>query len=249
MLPPLPGAPEAVTAALERLRDELTRAAGPNLAGLILYGGLARGRYRPGKSDVNLVVLLHDAGAAALTAVSPALRSAERAVAVEPLLLTPGEVAGFAAAFPTKFLDIKNHHVVLAGADPFAGIEVPREQVRLRVEQELGNLLLRLRRRYVAAGGDAVVLARVLADAARPLAIELATLLYLAGRPAPADDQSANIFEAAATAFALDRDPLARLAALRRELRPSADMPELYRSVFETVGRAVEVVRQLKGPT
>src|ERR1700687_3745663 len=51
------GAPPQTAAALARLRDDLQRAAGKNLAGIILYGGLARGRYHPGKSDINLVVL------------------------------------------------------------------------------------------------------------------------------------------------------------------------------------------------
>lgn len=53
----LPGAPASVTAALDRLYDELSRAAAENFAGLILYGGLARGQFRPGKSDVNVVVI------------------------------------------------------------------------------------------------------------------------------------------------------------------------------------------------
>jgi hypothetical protein len=72
----LPGAPAAVVAALDRLKDELTLAAGQNLAGLILYGGLARGRYRPGKSDVNVIVLLHDASACDVRPADPRRRSA-----------------------------------------------------------------------------------------------------------------------------------------------------------------------------
>src|SRR5882724_5145092 len=82
---PMPETPPAVAAALDRLKEELGRAAGTNLAGLILYGGLARGRYRPGKSDVNVVVLLRDASAATLTAIAPALRTARRAANVVPL--------------------------------------------------------------------------------------------------------------------------------------------------------------------
>src|SRR5262249_27175866 len=110
----LAGAPATITAALTRLKQELANAAGQNFAGLILFGGLARGRYRPGKSDVNVLVLLHEASANALTAIAPALQTAWRAAGVEPMLLTPGEVPRAAQAFPTKFLDIKNHHVVLA---------------------------------------------------------------------------------------------------------------------------------------
>lgn len=116
------GAPPSVATVIQRLRDELTRLAGSNLAGLILYGGLARGRFRPGRSDVNLVVLLKDASAKSLTAIAAALRAAWRAARVEPLVLTPAEVKAAADAFATKFLDIQSFHILLTGEDPFVGL-------------------------------------------------------------------------------------------------------------------------------
>jgi hypothetical protein len=242
----LPGAPAAIAVALDRLKDELARVAGQNLAGLILYGGLARGRYRPGKSDVNVVVLLHDASAPMLAALAPALQAAARAAGVDPLLLTPAEVRRAADAFPTKFLDIKNHHIVLAGADPFTALEVTREQIRLRAAQDLHNLLLRLRHRFVAVGSDAGMLARALARAARPFALDLAALLQLAGKEVPAEDRSAVVFEAAAAAFGLKREPLARLAELRQNPRPAGDLSALYSGVLEAVTRAVDIADELK---
>lgn len=246
MLEQLPGVPAATAKALSSLKDELARVAGENLAGLILYGGLARGRYRPGKSDVNVVVLLHDVSAAALAAVAPALKAAWRAAGVDPLLLTPAEVPRAAAAFPTKFLDIKNHHIALAGADPFQDLEVSREQIRLRAGQELRNLLLRLRRRYITAGGDPGMLARALARAARPFALELAALLELAGKGAPAVDRTAAIFEAAAANFGLEREPLARLAELRQNSRPDGNLNALYRGVLEAIARAADIAEQMR---
>jgi hypothetical protein len=228
------------------LKEELVRAAGQNLAALLLYGGLARGRYRSGKSDVNLLIVLHEASVQALTAIAPALQTAWRAVGVEPMLLARAELARTAQAFPTKFLDIKNHHVVLAGTDPLTDLEVPREHIRLRIEQELRNLLLRLRHGYVRAGSDAAILSRVLARAARPFALGLAALLQLAGKPVPADDRSAAIFEATVAAFGFDREPLARLAALRQDARPTGDVPALYHDVLQAVARATDLAGQIK---
>ena len=66
----LSAVPAAIAAALNDLKAELQTAAGQNLAGLILYGGLARGRFRPGKSDVNVVVLLRDATPSALATIA-----------------------------------------------------------------------------------------------------------------------------------------------------------------------------------
>jgi hypothetical protein len=241
----IPGAPAAVAAALERLKVELTTTAGENLAGLILYGGLARGRFRPGKSDVNVVVLLRDASAGKLAVIAPALQSARRAAGVDPLLLTPAEVPGVAQAFPTKFLDIKHHHIVLAGTDPFAGLEVSREHARLRVEQELRNLILRLRRRYVTVGNDQRMLTQALMRIARPLALGLQGLLQVAGKEAP--DRSAAIFEASAAAFGLEQEPLARLAELRQDSQAIGDVIALYQGVLAALARAAEAAEQMKG--
>ena len=242
----IPGAPPAVTAALDRLQQELTERAGNHLAGIILYGGLARGRFRPGKSDVNLVILLRDASAQVLDAIAPALQAAWRAAGVEPLILTPAEVAPAVDVFPTKFLDIKRHHLVLMGEDPFANLEADAEHVRLRIKQELHNLLLRLRRRYIAAVGDPTSMAQLLVDAARPFALELAALLRLTGKEPPADDRTGAIFEAAAGPFGLDRDVLARLAALRQDARRTDDVAGLYAGVLQAVARATEVVDRMK---
>src|SRR5262245_34764168 len=141
------GLPEPVAAALRQLGVDLKTAAGPKLLAMLLYGSVARGRFHVGRSDINLLVQLSDASAATLALIAPVLRAAWRAFRIEPFLLTPADLAPAAAAFPIKFLDIKRYHVLLVGENPLAGLEVPREHVRFRIEQELRNLSLRLRRR------------------------------------------------------------------------------------------------------
>lgn len=240
------GAPAATAAALGRLRDELQGAAGRNLAGLVIYGSLARGRYHAGKSDINLVVLLRDVSATSLAVIAPALRSAWRALRVEPLILMPAEISRVAADFPTKFLDIKAHHVVLAGEDPFVGLVVAREHLRTRLEQALRNLSLRLRRRYVALVHDPAAVPVMLANMARPLALELATLLHLAGHEVPAEDRTVAIFEATAKAFGWDAGTLTRLAALRRDAQPASDLADLFTGVLAIIAQAADRVAQMK---
>jgi hypothetical protein len=240
------GVPAPVATALNHLREELIRVAGSNLAGLLLYGGLARGRYRPGKSDVNVVVLLHDVSAKSLATIAPALRAAWRAVRVEPFLLTPDEVLRAADVFPSKFLDIKEHHVVLTGSDPFAKLEIEPEHLRLRVEQALRNLALRFRRRYLVIADDPAALTLTLADLARPFALELAALLRLAHKESPKEDRTSAIFESAATAFGLDREALARLAEIRAGTRPTESAADLAARVLESMRRAADVADQLK---
>lgn len=240
MTPELPPSlPAAVRAALDTLRLRLQEAAGTNLMGLVLYGGLARGRYRVGRSDVNVLVLLRDVSPAALEAIAPALRDARRSVGVEPMILGLDELSRTAEVFPTKFLDIRDHHLVLAGQDPLASLSISRENVRLRIRQELRNQLLRLRRAYVAAAGDEHHLRRALAEVARPVALELAALLALTGEPELEDDRSALVFAAAAKRFGLDVTALERLARLRQDPANEHAPAELCRQVMAVLDRAV----------
>ena len=58
-------------------------------------------------------------------------------------------------------------------------LEIPHEHLRLRIEQELRNMLLRLRRLGIDAIADPQLLARSLTRTARPLAIELDALRRL----------------------------------------------------------------------
>jgi hypothetical protein len=247
---PIPGAPADIAAAIDELIHALTRTAGPNLAGLILYGGLARGRFRPGTSDVNIVVLLRNASWTALGAIAPALQAARRSAGIEPMILTPGEVSAAADVFPTKFLDIKRYHVVLAGDDPFATLDISHEHLRLRIEQELRNMLLRLRRLGIDAVTDPRLLTRSLARTARPLAIELDALLRLSGKSAPPDDHTSVIFKAAAAAFDLNPVPLARLADLRQQpRRPADDLTGLFGDVLHIISRAADLADRMKDPS
>jgi predicted nucleotidyltransferase len=241
------GAPLTVAAAVQALRDELSRVAGENLAGLILYGGLARGRFRPGQSDVNVAVVLHDASAPLLAALAPALERAWRAAGVVPLLLTPSEIPSLAELFPSKFLDIRDRHVILAGKDAFVGFDVGREPLRLRAEQALRNRLLRLRRRYLRLVREVPEQMRLLAEAARPLALELAALLRVAGKPVPAEDRTAALFAAAAMAFDLNGATLAELDALRHGQEPAPERrATLFDRTLQMLDRAAQVARGLK---
>jgi hypothetical protein len=242
----LPGVPSAVVQSLDHLKEELLRGAGKNLAGLILYGGLARGRYRAGKSDINVVILLHDASAPALAAIGPVLRTARRGVGIVPMILTPAEVPSTSVVFPTKFFDIQNHHVVLHGEDPFVGLSATREQIRLRILQQLHNLTLRARARYCAAFDDVNAIAEIMTNLARPLAVELTALLQLARKEVPQEDRTAAVFKAAAHAFGANAAALERLAGLRHGQQVGENLQALFAQVLDTLERFIAAAEKLK---
>jgi hypothetical protein len=70
--------------------------------------------------------------------------------------------------------------------------------------------------------------------------------MRLAGKDEPAENTSAAVLEAAAVAFGLDRDALARVAAMRRDASHKDDLAELYNRVLATVTRAAEIADQME---
>ena len=252
--PPAPELPSQVAEPLARYVRELTDTLGDRLVSLVLYGGLARGRFRPGVSDVNVAVVLRDVTAAALDDAAPILRAAWREIRLEPLILAASEVPSAARAFSTKMLDIQKHHLVLAGQDIFHGLRVDAEEVRFRTEQELRNLAMRLRRRFVALYDDPISLAEVLFESAVALRANLLAMLDLAGEPPPEDETSAHVFAAAAPRFGLDADALRQLGELRAirgadaQGPPAAppDVARLYGRIMEVANAAANAAGSLK---
>lgn len=230
-------APVAVATALGHVTSELLAAAGDNLVALVLYGGLARGRHRGPRGDVDLAVVLEDASPDRVRELAPVLMAAWRAARVEPWILGRGEIARLAEVFPTRLLDIREHHLLLHGEDVFAAVQIDRRLLRLRVEQELTNLSLRLRRNLVGLSADPASMAAYLTGVARPLAIQLTALLRLAGSDVPAEDRTAAVFAAAAEAFGLDGEALAAVADLRQG---EGDVAELFGRVQAAATRAAE---------
>ena len=84
-----------------------------------------------------------------LDKISEALISTKRARQIQLLTLTTSDLNTSTDVFPIKFLDMQQDYEVLSGDDVVKGLEVGRDNLRFRCEQEIKNLMLRLRAMYM----------------------------------------------------------------------------------------------------
>ena len=119
---------------------------------IALYGSAARDDYRPRKSDINLLIVLERIDVPILKSVRNPVSRARRHK-VSPFFITEKDLRSSADVFPVKFLTIQEARKVLFGPDILGEIDIAREHIRLRCEQEIKNVLLRLRRYYIMRGG------------------------------------------------------------------------------------------------
>lgn len=151
-----------------RLRDLY----GPDLVASVLYGSAARGEYRAGRSDLNLLVVVERLGYADLKRAAPLAREWADAGNPPPLMLSRSEWLGSADVFALEYSDIREAHILLAGEDLFAGLHIQRRDLRFQVEHELRSRKIQLREGLLAAAGDPV-------ETAQLLLLSLSTFLTL----------------------------------------------------------------------
>jgi hypothetical protein len=231
--------PGDIVEAVDHLVEELVRCLGDALQCLLIYGGIARGRYRVGQSDVNLMLIVDDARADRVDAIAEPLRAGWLEARVRPYIVAQTELGALTEAFPTLVLDIQRYNFVVHGTNLLSDIAVDAEDLRRRVEQELANVALRLRNRQASVRGNALASTAALLQAARPLALALGGLLQVAGHSLPAEDRSAALFAKAATVFGLDAKALAQLAELRQDASAAADADALYCAILDCTTRAM----------
>ena len=143
---------EQVHKRLDELVSALKKAHGEALLAVLVHGSAARGGWREG-SDVDLVIVLEESTREALEASSNALQGARWAARIEAMILVKREITRAADVFPIFYDEIRRCHVVLHGDDPFKDLKIEPHHLRLRIEQELREVQIRLRRAVVDAQG------------------------------------------------------------------------------------------------
>ncbi|MBN1575774.1 MAG: hypothetical protein JW913_04435 [Chitinispirillaceae bacterium] len=170
---------------VDRLVAGFSNAAGERLLGIAMYGSAVSHEYRPGKSDVNILVVLADTSAVVLRAIAPVqVRWMRRGVAA-PLYLTPRTIASSLESFPVEFLDMRHAYRVLYGEDFLAPLQLRAGDLLLQCERELAGLTLHLTREFVHACRDPRRVGGVLASSLRRLLPVFKAIVVLSQQKIP----------------------------------------------------------------
>lgn len=227
--------PEQLRDPIEAATPAITQALASQLIAVCLVGPAAkRGRLLRGV-QAELLVVAEQLDAASLRELASGLAKPLRA-GLQIRTITRAELAGSVDVLALEIATWRDHHLLLAGRDPFAGLVIAAKDLRHEIERALRTLSQRLRNRMLWC--LATEQARL--DALLREGIELLTMLghhtlALVGEQPPSNEAallerllvwSANLSAPGsdlATVMALrarleapraPQDPLAELAAL-----------------------------------
>ncbi len=217
----------SMEAKLTDLVSRMKEYASDNLESLILYGSAARGDYKEGHSDLNVLCVLRSATARELTRVTPVVHWwCKNQSEPAPLVFTAEELRSSADVFSIELLDMQENRRVLYGSDIIAGIAVPMNLHRVQVEHDLRTLLLRLRQHFLLNGHKENELRAAAAkSASSALALLRHTLIAFDEKPPAAAHE---VFARVTSLTGADAGAFSAAFRLRDPHAPAEDIVRTY---------------------
>ena len=175
-----PQTPESIFAAFTA---DYQNAFGADLESIILYGSAARGEYVAGRSDINCMIVLTDAGIDKLACAMPLVATWRKSRVSTPLFLTKDYITMSLDTFPIEFLTMKAAYKVVFGQDMLKDLAFEKSFVRLQCERELKGKLLHLRQRFVETEGAAKKITALISLSLPAFLSLFQSILFLKDRP------------------------------------------------------------------
>mgnify|MGYP001773376794 CR=1 FL=1 len=231
--------------AIEKFTHEIQRLYGDELISLILYGSATGTDFVPDRSDLNFLVVLKKVTPQALRKAMPLVKSWHRQRIATPLFVDPEFLQSSLDVFPIEFLDMKEHHRLLAGTDILLDVTISLKNLRLQCEEELKGKLLNLRRAYVETGGRVEALEELMISSLKSFLVITRHLLRVKGLQ-PAHEFLEILVQAEET-FGLSLEAMRtvhslRLGAVRLEKSEAQALFERYLADIEQLAACADSI-------
>ncbi len=220
---------------------------GDDLISIILYGSAAGRDYRPGKSDINFMIVLSEEGIERLDQAFKMVETWQKRKVAIPLFLTELYVESSLDVFPIEYLNFQRNHALVYGKDILKDLSFDRELVRLQCEREIKGKLLLLREAFMETGGKAKALRGVIAQSIQAFIAIFDALLFFKEMEIPKERR--EVVDLTCNAFDLDAGLFQKLLDMKEEkIKPDdSETRSLFQGYLKEVRKLSKIVDTLGG--
>ena len=218
-----------------------------DLVSIILYGSATGQDFRPGKSDINFMIVLTEDGIEHLDRAFDVVNKwRKRGVAV-PLFLTEEYVKTSLDVFPIEYLNFQNNYIRVFGKDILKDLEFSPKFLRLQCEREIKGKLLLLREAFIETSGKGKALKGLITQALPALMAIFEALLHLKRIDVPRERR--EIIRAMADAFDLEHGVFQGLLDIKEETSKLNDEESLrlFKGCLREMRKLSKLVNSLGG--
>ena len=225
--------------------DQLQVLFGTELVAVALYGSAAGSDFVPGRSDINIAVVLNSLEYQHLHALKRHTPRWRKDRVATPLVLDRAFLRSAADVFPMELNDLRTHHRIVYGEDVFAILVVNDTNLRYQCEHEARGKLLRLRELYIELGDNEGNLQGLMLDSLKTFLVVMRHLSRLRDQPhAPSYETVLDVFSRTFQCQFPTMNDLLQIKLGKAEW--SGEVEELFRHYLGEVEKLVQVIDGLE---
>ena len=211
------------------ITEDFQKAFGADLLSIILYGSGAGSHYVPGKSDINFLIVLKDAGVNDLDrGLAIVARWRKRKAAF--IFMAIGYISSSVDSFPVEFLNMKLNHILIFGEDVLRDLRFEPRYLRLQLERELKGKIFHLQHGFLEKEGKEKGLQELIKLSLGAFIPLFKALLFLKGHEIPPGRR--EVIKALSSAFPIDAGVFLKCIDISEGIGkyPAGEIKNLFKS-------------------
>ena len=239
--------PQNPTEIFPEIIDEYRNKFGDDLISIILYGSATGSDYRPGKSDINFMIVLSENGIESLEKAFKVVAKWQKRKVATPLFLTELYVETSLDVFPIEYLNFQRNHILVYGKDILKDLSFNAEFIRLQCEREIKGKLLLLREVFLETAGKGRALRDVIGQSIQTFLAIFDALLYLKEKEIPSEKR--EVIRATCETLDLDVSLFEKLLDIREQkIKPAeSEIKPIFQDYLKEVRKLSKIVDTLGG--
>ncbi len=218
-----------------------------DLISIFLYGSAAGPDYRPGRSDINFMIVLTEEGSEYIDRALGVIKKWQRKRVAIPLFLTEQYIRTSTDIFPIEYINFQQRHTLVFGKDVFENMVFKKEHVRLQCEREIKGKLVLLQQAFLKTKGKSGRLKAVMCQSVTAFISIFRALLYLKDVKIPTKTE--KVIQAVADTYNINPDLFKNLIMLKdgKLKLNAAETRDIFREYLRAVKNLAIQADQLGG--
>lgn len=220
---------------------------GDYLVSIILYGSATGQDYRPGKSDINFMIVLSETGIECLDQAFSIVKKWQKKNVAIPLFLTESYVKTSMDVFPIEYLNFQRNYALVFGKDILKDLSFDPKFIRLQCEREIKGKLLILREGFLETSGKGKALKGLISQSIPAFIAIFEALLNLKEKDVPKEKR--ETIRTTCKAFELDAAVYERLLDVKEDKVKLGDIEivKLFKDYLRESRKLSKLVDELGG--
>lgn len=163
---------------IEPLLDSICNECKEHVDSIYLYGAVVTGDFVPKQSTIQSLILFDDFHFPRAKQIQPIVKSHIKNGIVAPLCLSVETLERSTDTFPLEFTEIKEKHLHVFGeTNRVKDLDIRKENIRLKIEEQIKGKLIRLREVYMEIGDQPKLLIEIMESTLHDLVPSLRNML------------------------------------------------------------------------